>query len=1116
MNCRIRTLIVILGLMVVPGLLFAQTATVTGTVTDMAGAVVAKATVTARNVDTSLTRSVPSSGAGVYSISNLPVGTYEVNVQSSGFSALKTRITLTVGQVATLNLKLEVGKVSTVVDVSGEAATPVQLEDAQVSNLVESKQIQTLPMVTRDPYSLVLMSPGTMQSNSRLGGVSVNGSRERNNNFTLDGTDNNDTSVPGGASGLSSLNPEATQEFRVITNNFMPEYGRNTGAIIDVVTKSGTNAFHGEGHWFGRYNSVGGARDFFNTTTHGADPASDNPQDPYVRNIFGYSLGGPVQKNKTFFFFANEFQRFRTATTSVVNVPTDNFKSGKFSYLDDSDPANVITRNVDLTNPQDPNNPYHLTVDPTIAKILAIYPSPNGPGGNDLFGRYYFPTKSAWNSYNLTGKIDHQFTDNQRVSLRYNYGRGDDPDPSHDDELPGIGSETLKQRTHSLSGTWTSILRSNLVNEFKASANRADAGFYCNGLDQINSLTGGRDFNFPTIAKIACFNLGDSDAQARRTGTYSLADTLSWTKGSHSMKFGSEFRFVFEDGYTAFSSREYLDFGVYSSSRRLALAVTDPKNPSATDQDLAWMLGGIVGTQSQSQFFDKNGARTAVDNRKFRQREYGIFAQDSWKIRPNLTLNYGLRWAFNGVPYEANNNLSNLLGDPTAAGDKTFSLVGPGTGTLLYNNSLGMFEPRVGFAWDPFGKGTTSIRGGFGMFHDRVFGNLFGNARGNAPFQQDYQQPYSKSVQSLQTLPSIPTLPTSTTIPDGMGAWPLVFSRDMKMPLSKNWNFGIEQQLAGNFALELNYIGSRGSNLLTMSDANPGNPTLVQQLLAAGVDPSELQGQNIWFGTNPAVYNSAIYHGSLVRSIGESSYDSLQANLSKNFSHGLRAQAAYTWSHAIDNSMDPIDAGAGSANGYSRYPWNIDMDRGNSDSDMRHRVSINYSYDLPFGRGKNILANGLVGKALEGWQLSGITSWQTGHPYSIYSSRDTMHVGRNGYAALVGDPFDVHSDAINFTGLNKAAFSRTPDWGTFPRMRNQFYGPHYSVWNAVLSKTLKINERVNVGLRFEGYNLFNHTNFDLPVATLTSPDFGSSFSEIGNPDGTTGARQLQFGAKISF
>jgi len=380
------TIPVVLSLGVIAAITtYAQTATIAGTVSDPTGAGVPGAKVTATNPATASVRTALTNSSGTYLIPNLAVGNYDVAMEKDGFTALHFQgVELTVAQNLTLNGKLEVGAVTQTVEVTGTSVAPINLEDAQLSNVVESRRVLDLPLITRDPYQLVLLSPGSQQVQSALGGFSVNGQRERNNNFLVDGTDNNDASVPGIPGGISTINPDSTQEFRVITNNFLPEFGRNTGAIIDVVTRSGTNKFHGDLYEFNRINDLA-ARDFFN-------PKPD-PQNPFVRNQFGGSFGGPIRKDKTFFFFNSEWDRFRTTLTNETVVPTEQFKTGIFNY---------DGQQINLATPGSANNALGLPLDPTMQKILALYPAPNGPSVDSIRGIYFFPTADPQNSANVT------------------------------------------------------------------------------------------------------------------------------------------------------------------------------------------------------------------------------------------------------------------------------------------------------------------------------------------------------------------------------------------------------------------------------------------------------------------------------------------------------------------------------------------------------------------------------------------------------------------------------------------------------------------------------------------------------------------------------------------
>ena len=375
---------------------YAQTGSLAGSVTDATGAGVPGAIITARNEATAGVRTATTGATGTYSIPNLPAGNYDVSIEKQGFSVLRFHdLGLTVAQNLTLDGTLKVGATTESVEVSGASVPLINLEDAQLSNVIDSRRILDLPLITRDPYQLALLSPGAQSTD--MGGLTVNGQRERNNNFLLDGVDNNDAGVPGGF-GVSTINPDSAQEFRVITNNFLPEFGRNTGAVVDIITRSGTNEFHGDAYEFNRVNAMA-ARDYFNPSP---TPGETDPQNPFVRNQFGAALGGPIVKDKTFFFINAEWDRFRTTLTNSAVVPTAAFKNGVFDYNG---------QQINLASPSSANNALGLPLDPTMQKIFSLYPNPNGPAIDSIRALYFFPTATPQNSANLTFRVDHRFNE---------------------------------------------------------------------------------------------------------------------------------------------------------------------------------------------------------------------------------------------------------------------------------------------------------------------------------------------------------------------------------------------------------------------------------------------------------------------------------------------------------------------------------------------------------------------------------------------------------------------------------------------------------------------------------------------------------------------------------
>jgi hypothetical protein len=1162
----LRALALVLGLLAMPVLLRAQTATVNGTALDASGAAVSGATVTATNVETGAERTSVTNSTGFYSLSSLPPSVYTFTFSQTGFKTVKfEKLTLTVDQNLTLDCRFEIGSLTATVEVSSSAVAAIDTETPTLSNVVEHTQIVELPLILRDPYQLVLLGPGVTQSDG-LGGVSVNGGRERNNNFLLDGTDNNDADVPGALGGLTAQNPDSTEEFRVLTNNFAPEYGRNNGAIIDVITRSGTNDYHGDLFYFGRWDALG-ARDYFN---HQIDPVTGDvaPKNPYVRNLYGGSFGGPIIKDKTFFFINYQGDRFVTSLTNSATVPTAAFKTGKFTY---TNPTNGATQTLDVTG-GGANNATTSGLDPTVQQILSFYPAPNIVNSDKISGLLFFPTQSRQKDEDATIKVDQKLGKSNDLYVRYIFNWFHDPDPFHSDSLPnGIGAIAESARTQGLSIGLTSTFGPSLSNEFRFGANRNDNPFSCNGslADTITSASGnfidtfgrGADFSLPGFsvansANFGCASLGDSNGQVRKTGTYSYTDSVTKVVGSHTVKFGGQYRDVYSNNNDNFSSRGLFSFNTNSDFGAQILTGLNPNVDNIPLEDEVSGLLGLVAVQNQTQYFDVAGNRHATDELNFVQHEVGVFAQDVWKIKSNLSITYGLRWEYYGVPYERGGNLSNLFVDASGPAPFTFTPVGPGTGHQLYKNYYDNFEPRLGFAWDPFKTGKTSVRGGFGVFSDRVYGNLIGDARGNPPFQPSF---VSFPIFSTGTGPgtqvqnqAAPTqVAASPVVTDGTGSFPDIFSNNIKPPLITTWNFGIQREVSSKLVFEVNYVGNHGTRILRVVDGAPPQPNLVAQLEAFCVpgnplntgfntvsgqcDESTLQRGNLFFGQEngvlpfDAVNNNAFEDAFLDESSGHSWYDGLQTQVTIRDFHGLRIQGSYTYSHALDDSSDPLVTTAGNGN-FPVNSFDLRREKGNSGFDTRHRGVVNFVYMFNVGRGKARFSEGVVGRVLEGWELSGIAAFQTGLPYDIFGTVDTLHTAINDRATVINfsalktvpamGKF-VPSSAV-FTGENPAAFN--PDDGTIPIPfdipsnvgRNHWYGPGINNWNFNLAKTTAINERLRFQLRFEFYNLFNRTQFAKPDNTIGDPNFGYSTAQVGQNDDTTGARQVQIGAKFEF
>ncbi len=461
---------------------------------------------------------------------------------------------------------------------------------------------------------------------------------------------------------------------------------------------------------------------------------------------------------------------------------------------------------------------------------------------------------------------------------------------------------------------------------------------------------------------------------------------------------------------------------------------------------------------------------------------------------------------------------------PTA-GYFSFTSVGPGSGRQLYADSWKLIEPRIGFSYALDNNGKTAIRGGFGIFHDRLFDNLFGNARSNPPYEasfNDYPFTGDNTTPTVTTYPAPGDLTPSSHITNGDYFEAIVIDPKLKMPTTLSYNLGVQQQLNPKLVFELNYVGNHGTHGLREIDGAPPQPNLVAADIAAGVSPAALQLNSLYLGGSnfdPAVNNTAFFHELFQTSVVNSNYNALQAKLQGQFNR-LQLMGSYTYAHSLDNGSDPLAPGAGGS-GLPRNSFDLGPEYGNSDFDVKQRGTLAASYDLPIGKGSAYLNGGILGHVLEGMQISGVQQVQTGLPFDLRGTRDNLHTSVLDRPQMIGKPYPSNRGTIvaagKITGVSASAFANAPFGQSVSIHRNTFYGPGFVDTDMVFQKTQSIAEGVKIVFRAEGYNVLNHPNMTSPSSgSISSSLFGISTSQVGQNDGTTGARQLQGALKVIF
>lgn len=1050
-------------LFLVPAAALAQNfrGSVRGEIADASGRPVAGAQLKLIHESTNEARLLPADALGRYTVTLLPPGLYRLEVEQQGFRRAIRKFRLDVNQELRLDVALEVGSLTDEIIVEAPRAALKKDSNAHGA-VIDNLQVTGLPLDGRNFLELSLLVPGaTAPAQGSAGTVrgdfafNVNGAREDANNYLLDGVYNVDPKL-----NAVGVRPpvDAVREFEVLASTYDASFGRSAGAHINVVLKSGGNSFHGTVYEFFRNRSLD-ARNYF--------APSDVEAPQYQRNQFGFSLGGPVVKDRTFFFGDYEGTRLREGITRVTNVPTAAERNGDFSQ-------SLLPR------PNFPGTNIPMTVIPEFLRnpigfqIAALYPLPNR---NVPFQNYVSSPVRRDRDDLFDIRVDHQLTSNSQLTARYSFTDRDLFEPFSGPTfslVPGYGVN-IPRRAQNAMLSETHIFSPGLINDVRLAFNRIaldvrheNQGRSVNqqvGLPELSSNP--RDFGLSYITITGYSPLGDevNNPQSSVANTFQVLDTATWTRGRHLVKFGFDFRAYQQNAFRDVLSRGFLAF-----------------SPQAfTGNALADLLIGLPTVTG--------GAR--VDNRQhLRGESYNFFINDSFRIRPRLTVNFGLRYEFNSPPVDADDRAN--IYDPA-----TRSLVSVGAGGVPragYVADKNNFAPRIGLAWTLDDSGNTVIRGGYGVYYDQA---------ALAPGEGLYFSPPYFVQRFYFTIPEL-NLPLTLfdpfpsqfpfpTPPSGFA-----FQRDLRTAYIQHWNFGVQRQLGGSRVVELAYVGSKGTKLLAARDINEPRPT--PQRFPGGSAPRPVQS-----------FADIIYQ----ESSANSNYHSLQTSLQQRLDFGLSALVSYTWAKSIDNASGFFPS-AGDPN-FPQNSYDTRAERGRSNFDVRHRFSASYSYDLPFGKGKAWLSDaGWATPIVTGWQTYGAISLQTGRPFTVAiladiensnTGRSNLGFGYNDRPNIVGAARLSNPSVERW--FNTAAFT-FPAFGSFGNAgRNILDGPGFQNINFSIVKNTAIREAMNLQFRAEFFNLFNHPNFNLPDNFLGSPTFGRITS-------AESPRRVQFGVKLIF
>jgi len=1129
---RLLTLLSLAVCLGLCGMVAAQntTGTIAGTVVDSKGGIVAGAKVTVTNADQGIVvREVTTDERGQYVAPLVPIGNYHVTVEMNGFKkTMQSGVTLDVAEKLAVNFTLEIGAVTETVNVQSDAMQ-VDTQSVTPTGLITGTQVRELSLGTRNYEQLVSLMPGVSMGNlnqlyignslpSGLAATvsfSINGQRNSANSWTIDGVDNVDRGSNLTLSNFPSV--DSISEFKVLRTQYDAEFGRAGGGIINVITKSGTNKFHGNAYEFLRNDKLA-ANNFFNNSSNIKRP-------PLRYNDFGYTIGGPVIKNKTFFFFSQEFRRVITYATFSATEPTQAMLSGNFqNNVCVAFNAGTCTANANtITTP----NP--------VAQAYV----------NDLFSQFAAPNSTAsifslvtaqrniFNGRQEVVRGDHVFNSKFSVFGRYEHDSIPTLEPGGlftGAVLPGVSITNTNSPGWQAVGHYTFTINSNLLNDggygFNYSAITSDP----TGLilkSQSPDVVSATTLPFEsTLDRIPAL-LVSGMSTITGFGSYrdfnrdhNVFDNLTWIRGRHTLKFGVSYHH-----YQKKENAGGNNVGTFSFPTTGAPTGANCVTTAAicgTEQAWANFLLGNFATFTQS-------SQDAVAD--IREHQFETFAQDEFRISPRVTITAGLRYSWFDQPYSGNGQLNNFVPSlwddskaPTISPSGQLCLVtacpGGGTpnpnfdalngfivagqnspyGSHVSNNDNRNFAPRIGIAWDPFGNGKTSVRAGYGIFYDAALAGIFEQNVFNDP-------PFTTSVSIASAPfdnPSGGNLNISANPPAYGGSGSAAFiSAPWHTPYTQQWSLDVQRQITKDMMIDVGYYGNNAHHLLGVVDINQVQPGVG---VDNGLDPTKFTSTGGELPLNQ--FRPFLGYGSISGIMNQfnSNYHSLQAQFQKRWGANSTFVFNYTWSHNLTNN--PSDRSNAPQNTYD-----IAAEYGPSSLDRRHNVTASYVYEFPWMREQS----GVTGHILGGWEVSGLFYYYTGTPLTVTTSNtDPGGLGLLGASAssarpdLVGDPNSGPGTVAEF--FNTAAFVPTPATADRPGNagRGVVTGPNFQRWDVSLFKNIKLpRESMHLQFRAETFNLFNHTNFSTIGTNITLATFGK-VTAANDP------RLIQLGLKFYF